>query len=322
MLALAAAARAQVTTNPVDRKVTNPITDTPNVNPLQQDPPPVRPKRPAEIEGGMQSTEGLDVRSGKQTVSGPEDARVFVHEGNVDARVGIYRLQADKVTVYEATNIVIAEGNVVFDQGQFQRITGSRAEWNYATKIGFFVNATGFSNQTDDGTIIYFTADRVEKIAGNKVVVLEGEITACGDDEVPKWSFHTKRAVITLNDRVRGKNASFRIKGVPVGYLPFFSVSIKPRDRASGFPDADLLRLRQEGLPHLERLLPDARALGGHHLQQRHLHGPRARHRRGLAHARQLALVPQRRLLRRQGSHLRRRGRPERPRSGRLLVLR
>ncbi|HEX6625262.1 MAG TPA: LPS assembly protein LptD, partial [Pyrinomonadaceae bacterium] len=190
---------------------------------------------PAEIEGGMQSTEGLDVRSGKQTVSGPENARVFVHEGNVDARVGIYRLQADKVTVYEATNMVFAEGNVVFDQGQFQRITGSRAEWNYATKIGFFVNATGFSNQTDDGTIIYFTADRVEKIAGNKVVVLEGEITACGDDEVPKWSFHTKRAVITLNDRVRGKNASFRIKGVPVGYLPFFSVSIKPRDRASGF---------------------------------------------------------------------------------------
>lgn len=232
---VAAGARAQVTTNPVDRKVTNPITDTPNVNPLQQDPPPVRPKRPAEVEGGMQSTEGLDVRAGKQNVSGPENARVIVYEGNVDARVGIYRLQADKVTVYEAKNLVIAEGNVVFDQGQFQRITGSRAEWNYETKTGFFVNAAGFSNQTDDGTIIYFTADRVDKIAGNKVVVLEGEITACGDDEVPKWSFRTRRSVITMNDRVRGKNATFRIKGVPVGYLPFFSVSLKPRDRASGF---------------------------------------------------------------------------------------
>jgi LPS-assembly protein len=219
----------------VDRKVTNPITDTPNVNPLQQDQPPIRPKRPAEIEGGIQSTDELDVRAGKQDVSGPEGQRVFVYDGNVDARVGIYRLQADKVTVYEATNRVIAEGNVVFDQGEFQRITGARAEWNYATKLGFFENSTGFTNQTDDGTIIYFTADRVEKTAGNKIVVLNGEITACGDDEVPKWSFRTKRAVITLNDRVRGKNASFRIKGLPVGYLPFFSVSIKPRARASGF---------------------------------------------------------------------------------------
>ncbi len=234
-LTFAAPARAQQTTNPVDRKVTNPITDTPNVNPLQQDPPPIRPKRPAEIEGGMQSTEELDVRAGTSTVSGPENARVIVYEKNVDARVGIYRLQADKVTVYEATNKVVAEGNVVFDQGEFQRITGSRAEWNYETKLGFFENSTGFTNQTDDGTIIYFTADHVEKVAGNKVVVVNGELTACGADEVPKWSFRTKRATITLNDRVRGKNASFRIKGVPVGYLPFFSISTKPRDRASGF---------------------------------------------------------------------------------------
>ena len=76
----------------------------------------------------------LQVDAGTQTVSGPENARVFVYEGNVDARIGTYRLQADKVTVYEATNKVIAEGNVVFDQGDQQRITGSRAEWNYRTQ--------------------------------------------------------------------------------------------------------------------------------------------------------------------------------------------
>src|SRR5205814_3230506 len=100
-------------------------------------------------------------------------------------RAGIYRLQADKVTDYEAKNLVVAEGNVVFDQGEFQRITGSRAEWNYATKTGYFLNSTGFTNQTQDGTIIYFTADRVEKVSGSKIVVLNAEVTACGDDEVP-----------------------------------------------------------------------------------------------------------------------------------------
>ena len=51
----------------------------------------------------------------KQSASGPEEARVFVYEGNVDVRIGTYRLQADKVTVYDATNRVVAEGNVVFD---------------------------------------------------------------------------------------------------------------------------------------------------------------------------------------------------------------
>jgi LPS-assembly protein len=237
---LSAGARAQQT-NPVDRKVTNPITDTPSVNPLSQDQPPLRPRRRPTAPRDGQTTPGeqpldeLDVRADRNSATGPEDARVIVYEGNVDARIGIYRLQADKVTVYEARNLVVAEGNVVFDQGEFQRITGSTAEWNYQTKTGYFQNATGFSNQTDDGTIIYFTADRVDKVSGNKIVVRNGEVTACGDDEVPKWSFRANRATITLADRVRVKRPKFLIKGVPVGWLPYASISIKPRDRASGF---------------------------------------------------------------------------------------
>lgn len=220
-------------TNPVDRQVTNPMTDAPNVNPLSQEQPVIRTRRRTD-GAGQQPTDELEVRSGTQTVSGPEDGRVFAYEGNVDARIGIYRLQADKVTVLESKNLVIAEGNVVFDQGEFQRITGSRAEWNYATKTGYFLSSTGFTNQTQDGTILYFTADRVDKVAGDKVVVLNAEVTAC-DEETPKWSFTAKRAVITMNDRVRVRNPVFRVKGLPFIYLPYASVSIKPRDRASGF---------------------------------------------------------------------------------------
>jgi LPS-assembly protein len=245
VLALAASrASAQQQTNPVDRKVENPITDTPSVNPLSQDQPPIRPRprrTPTTSAGqgasatGVQATDELEVRADHDEVSGPENARVVVYTGNVDARIGIFRLQADKLSVYTARNRVVAEGNVVFDQGEFQRITGSRAEWNYATKTGFFENSTGFTNQTQDGTIMYFTADRVEKISGDTIVIRNGEVTACGDDEVPKWSFKTKRATIKLADRVRIKRPRFLVKGVPVFVLPYASVSIKPRDRASGF---------------------------------------------------------------------------------------
>jgi LPS-assembly protein len=233
----AASPAQQTTTNPVDRKVTNPITDTPSVSPLQQDQPVIAPRRREGPAGaaGQQPLDELDVSAERQEVSGPEDARVITYEGNVDARIGVYRLQADKVTVYEATNKVVAEGNVVFDQGEFQRITGSRAEWDYRTKTGFFQDSTGFTNQTDDGTIIYFTADRVEKTSGNVIVVRNAEITACGDDEVPKWSFKAERATITIRDRVRAKSPRFLVKGVPVLWLPFVSISTKPRDRASGF---------------------------------------------------------------------------------------
>lgn len=220
-------------TNPVDRKVTNPMTDTPNVNPLTQDQP-VKPKvAPGQAQVG-EAGDLLKVDAGTQTVSGPNNARVFVYEGNVDARIGTYRLQADKVTVYEATNKVIAEGNVVFDQGDQQRITGSSAEWNYRTKTGFFLNSTGFTNQTQDGTRIYFTADRVDRISLDTIVATNVQVTAC-DEDVPKWSFHAKRVKIKTGDRVRISSPNLRVKGLPVFYLPYASISIKQRDRASGF---------------------------------------------------------------------------------------
>src|SRR3569832_2362754 len=220
-------------TNPVDRKVANPMTDSPNVNPLNYDQPVQRrPATPAGVQGT--ATDELNVESTRQSVSGPEDARGFHYEGNVDARIGTYRLQADKITVYEAENKIVAEGSVVFDQADLQRITGSRGEWNYRTKTGYFVDSTGYTNSTQDGTRIYFTADRVERVSLDTIVATNVQVTAC-DEDVPKWSFHAGKTRIKTGDRVYVHSPTLKLKNVPVFYLPYASVSIKTRDRASGF---------------------------------------------------------------------------------------
>src|SRR5262250_3002580 len=75
-------------TNPVDRKVTNPMTDTPNVNPLTQDQP--VPARPSTRKGeAPQLSDTLSVDAQKSTEVGKEvGTRVVVYEGNVDARIG------------------------------------------------------------------------------------------------------------------------------------------------------------------------------------------------------------------------------------------
>ena len=220
-------------TNPVDRKVANPMTDTPNVNPLQIDQPVQR--RPTTQNGVTGApTDEITVTAAKQSAEGPENARIAHYEGNVDIRIGTYRLQADKVTVYEAENRVVAEGSVVFDQADQQRITGSRGEWNYRTKTGYFVDSTGFTNQTQDGTRIYFTADRVEKVSLDTIVATNVQVTAC-DEDVPKWSFHASKTRIKTGDRVYVYSPKLKIKDIPVFYLPYASVSIKRRDRASGF---------------------------------------------------------------------------------------
>ncbi|MGQ0542789.1 MAG: LPS-assembly protein LptD, partial [Blastocatellia bacterium] len=124
--------------------------------------------------------------------------------------------------------------SVVFYQGDEQRITGSRAVWNYKTKLGVFEDSTGFTNQTNDGTVIYFTAERVERTALDEVLVTKGKFTAC-EEAVPKWSFTADEARIKVNDKVKLKNGKFRVKDVPLVPLPYASIPIKERDRSSGF---------------------------------------------------------------------------------------
>ena len=224
--------RAQ-TTNPVERQVANPITDTPNINPVSAEQSIAAPKKPKtsfDQEGGDGD---VVVYSDKQSVEGEEGKRILVYTGNVDVRYGIYRLQADKVMLYEADNRLVAEGSVVFDQGDDQRITGSKATWNLKTKLGTFEDSTGFTNQTNDGTVIYFTAERVERTALDEVRVTKGKFTAC-EEAVPKWSFTADQAVIKINNRIKLKNAKFRVSDIPIIPLPFASLPIEQRDRQSG----------------------------------------------------------------------------------------
>lgn len=219
--------------NPVERQVANPMTDTPNVNPISNEAenkaPQVRP--PVIPQGGNGE---LEVISDNNSTEGKEGSRIVTHTGNVDAHYGVYRLQADKIIVYEAENKMVAEGSVVFDQGNDQRITGTRGEFNYKTKLGYFENSTGFTNQTTDGTVIYFTAKRVERTGLETVVITDGKFTAC-EDNVPKWSFTTKEATVVTGDSVKLKRPTFRVKDIPVIPLPYAKLSLKKEDRQSGF---------------------------------------------------------------------------------------
>lgn len=220
--------------NPVDRQVTNPITDTPNINPTSAEQSIKAPKTKKTEDESAVSQGEVVVYSEKQTAEGPDGKRILTYSGNVDARFGKYRMQADKIVIYEAEDRMVAEGSVVFDEGDDQRITGAKAVFNMKSKLGTFEDSTGFTNQTNDGTIIYFTAEKVERTAIDQVVVTKGKFTAC-DEAVPKWSFTADEAVIKVNDKVKLKNGKFRIKDIPIVPIPYASIPIKERDRASGF---------------------------------------------------------------------------------------
>lgn len=235
-------------TNPVERQVSNPITDTPNINPVsaeQRIAAPKLKKKPSFDEEGGDGE--VVVYSDKHTVEGEKGKRIDHHTGNVDVHYGIYRLQASDVTIYEAENKIVASGSVIFDQGDASRITGAKAVWNYKTKLGTFEDSTGFTNQTNDGTVIYFTAERVERIGLDEIFITKGQFTAC-EEAVPKWSFSADSARIKTNDKLRLKGAKFRVKNIPLLIVPFASIPIKKKDRSSGFLTPTIGYSQRKGL--------------------------------------------------------------------------
>lgn len=196
-----------------------------------------RKKQPKSDKETAQTTpraaleeETVEIVSDKQS----KNADLFLYEGYVNATQGNIRLQADRVTFNSTTDDMVAEGNVIFDQGADQRVTAHRAEINWRTKRGIFWDSTGFTNRTQTGDYVFFTAARVEKTGPDTYELYDASITAC-EDVIPKWSFKTRHAELKMGDRVVMRNAVFRVKTLPAFVLPYVWIPATRRERKSGF---------------------------------------------------------------------------------------
>jgi LPS-assembly protein len=177
--------------------------------------------------------ESLDIAADREEAQGD----VVIYTGKVEA---VYRdprgdihLNADRLTYNAATRDVLAEGNVYLEQ-QGQVITAERLEFNLDTRRGTFFTPTAFTDRTPDGTTVIVDAERADKTGADTYVLGDATLTAC-QEPVPKWSFTAKRARIRLNHRATLIHPVFRVKDIPVLYLPFVSLSISKQDRSSGF---------------------------------------------------------------------------------------
>jgi LptD protein len=187
-----------------------------------------QPAKPAKRAGTGDET--VEIISDKQSKNGD----LFLYEGYVNATQGEVRLQADRVTFNNTTTDMVAEGNVIFDQGADQRVTARRAEINWTTKKGIFWETTGFTNRTQTGDYVFFTAARAEKTGPDTYELYEADVTAC-EDVIPKWSFRTRHAELKMGDRVIMHNAVFRVKTLPAFVLPYVWIPATRRERKSGF---------------------------------------------------------------------------------------
>jgi LPS-assembly protein len=184
----------------------------------------------APANGSSRKSDEVTIVADSQTAVG--DIAVF--DGYVDATANEIRLQADHVTYNDATGDMVADGNVIFDQGPEQRVTARRAEINWVSRKGTFWETTGFTNRTQTGEYVYFSAERIEKTGDDTYVLYNATITAC-EDVIPKWTFTARRADLKLDDRLILHGSVFRVKDVPAFVLPYTWIPVTRSERKSGF---------------------------------------------------------------------------------------
>ncbi len=170
----------------------------------------------------------------------------YVLNGTADAPVQIdcddMQLFADHLESFRSEGRIVARGNIVYVSGG-NRISAERMEFNTKTRTGTFFVAFGtatlrdkpnpgpFGGQEPDA---YFWGDELRKVGPKKFTIVRGGFTTCVQP-TPRWDVQSGSITINLDDYALLRNAIFRVKDVPILYLPVFYYPIQEDDRATGF---------------------------------------------------------------------------------------
>jgi len=177
-------------------------------------------------------------------------------------------LSADRVEFKKSKNLIDAGGNVeiwykdktIFgDEVELNTETGDGnikgnvlmydSESYIASESGEFnIKAATGTLHDASGTIAskyYFTGEKLEKESTYRFTIFDGTLTTCCED-TPSWKFEVSRSDIYIEQYAFLKGTSFRIKDVPVLYLPYWVVPIKTK-RATGFLMPDIGSSSKDG---------------------------------------------------------------------------
>lgn len=156
------------------------------------------------------------------TLSYDEDTGIAVAEGNVEMTFGARTMRADLVRYDSTTGEADLSGKVRYkdadEEFAFDRIT-----INLNSETGVLYKGTIRISSSN----YQIASQKIEKTGKNTFLVEKGMLTTCPCDPEPDWKFEVRRARVTLDQYAVGKDITFRIRGVPVLWLPWGAFPVK-----------------------------------------------------------------------------------------------
>ena len=142
------------------------------------------------------------------------------------------RLDADETTYDRDTNILTAEGHVKYTRGT-EHLNADHLTLNTDTKEGDFTNVKG-----EVGPGMFITAESAHRMEDGRYRLTNATMTTCDvcdDSPRPGWTFAQARAIVDPERRITSRGSVFRLEGIPVFYLPYVTMPMVRRTRATGF---------------------------------------------------------------------------------------
>jgi LPS-assembly protein len=153
-----------------------------------------------------------------------------------------FQLFADSVEHFRDEARLSAAGHIVFVSGT-NRISAERLEFNTRTRTGTFYAAAGTATMKgatpsdtagEQEPYAFFWGDELHKLGPTKYRIVRGGFTACLQP-TPRWEISSGSFEVNIDDYVLLRNALFRVKGVPLLYLPAFYYPMEEDNRSTGF---------------------------------------------------------------------------------------
>ena len=168
---------------------------------------------------------------------------LYTLHGNVEIKFDQYTFHGENVTYNAATADAEATGGAALNGGPRDiHVLASHATYNTRSRTGKFYDVTGSTGARFKGrnvtltssNPIVFTGRMVEQTGQEEYVIHHGSVTSC-EVPHPKWTFNAETIVIRIGMSAKVHNSTFRLKGVPVLYIPYASPPVERLGRQSGF---------------------------------------------------------------------------------------
>jgi LPS-assembly protein len=156
------------------------------------------------------------------TLSYDEETGIALAEGNVEMVFGTRTMRADRIRYDSTTGEADLTGKVRYkdadEEFAFDRITIS-----LDSEKGVLYNGTIRISSSN----YLIASQKIEKTGKSSFLIEKGMLTTCPCDPEPDWKFEVRRAKVTLDKYAVGKDITFRIRGVPVLWLPWGAFPVK-----------------------------------------------------------------------------------------------